>query len=148
MGYSSQDQTEVAPGAWGEPGPAAPAFVPRRPAAEQPPELVEAGGTRVIERAPKHLAMLVDKARPDRKYDLKGTVNIGRAKDSQLVLDDPTVSRQHAWIKAEDEEFSVFDVGSANGTFVNGEKVEAPRRLQNGDVVRFGDAEFIFTKVF
>ncbi|HSJ52336.1 MAG TPA: VWA domain-containing protein [Anaerolineae bacterium] len=148
MGYQAQDQTEVAPGSWGDTGPGVPAFSQRPPAAEKPPEIVEAGGTRVIERAPKHLAMLVDKVRPDRKYDLKGTVNVGRARDSQLVLDHPTVSRQHAWIKAEGEDFLVFDVGSANGTFVNGEQVEAPRRLQNGDVVRFGDAEFVFTKVF
>jgi len=147
MGYPSQEKTEVAPGAWGDTGPGAPPFSPP-PAAGKPPEMVEAGGTRVIARAPKHLAMLVDKARPDNKYDLKGTVNIGRARDSQVVLDHPTVSRQHAWIKAEGEEFVIFDVGSANGTFVNDEQVEAPRRLQNGDVVRFGDAEFVFTRVF
>jgi VWFA-related protein len=148
MGYPSSDQTEVAPGSWGDTGPKVPAFSQRSAAPDQPPEVVEAGGTRVIERAPKHLAVLVDKVRPDRKYDLKGTVNIGRARDSQVVLDHPTVSRQHAWIKAEGEEFLIFDVGSANGTFVNGEKVEAPRRLESGDVVRFGDAEFVFTKVF
>lgn len=148
MGYPPQDQTEVAPESWGAPGSEAPGFQPGPVAGEQPPEVVEAGGTRVIERAPRHLAMLVDKARPERKYDLKGTVNIGRARDSQLVLDHPTVSRQHAWIKAEGEEFLIFDVGSANHTFVNDEQVEAPRRLQNGDIVRFGDAEFVFTKVF
>jgi pSer/pThr/pTyr-binding forkhead associated (FHA) protein len=107
-----------------------------------------AGGTRVIERAPKHLAMLVDRTRPDRKFDLKGTVNVGRGKDNQVVLDHPTVSRQHAWVKGEGEEFSVFDVGSANGTFVNDERVEEPHRLENGDVVRFGEMEFVFTKVF
>jgi VWFA-related protein len=148
MGHPAADQTEVAPGSWGDTGPRVPAFSQRPPAPEQPPEIVEAGGTRVIERAPKHLAVLVDKARPDRKYDVKGTVNIGRARDSQVVLDHPTVSRQHAWIKSEGDEFLIFDVGSANGTFVNDEKVEEPRRLANGDVIRFGDAEFVFTRVF
>jgi len=147
MGYPSRDRTEVAPGAWGDTGPGAPPFSPP-PAAGQPPEAEEPGGTRVIERAPRHLAMLVDRARPDTRYDLKGTVNIGRARDSQVVLDHPTVSRQHAWIKVEGEEFVIFDVGSANGTFVNDEPVEEPRRLQSGDVVRFGDAEFVFTRVF
>jgi len=107
-----------------------------------------AGGTRIIERAPKHLAMLVEKARPDRKYDLKGTVNVGRARESQVCLDDVTVSRQHAWIKAEGEDFLVFDIGSANGTFVNDERIDAPRRLENGDVVRFGEVELVFTRVF
>jgi hypothetical protein len=125
------------------------------PPVGQPPQPVgpdmgipPAGGTRVIERAPKHLAMLVDRTRPDNKFDLKGTVNVGRGKDNQIVLDHPTVSRQHAWVKAEGEDFFVFDVGSANGTFVNDERVEEPHRLENGDVVRFGETEFVFTKVF
>jgi pSer/pThr/pTyr-binding forkhead associated (FHA) protein len=92
--------------------------------------------------------MLVNKKQPDQKHDLKGTINVGRARDNQIILEDPTVSRHHAWIKAEGEEFLVFDIGSGNGTFVNDERIEAPRRLENGDTVRFGDAEFVFTKVF
>jgi hypothetical protein len=143
------DKTEVAPPSWPEPAvDAAPPFP--APPAEQPhePAIPPVGGTKVIERAPKHLAMLVDKSHPDRKHDLSGTINVGRARDNQLVLDDPTVSRHHAWIKAEGENFVVFDVGSANGTFVNDEQVQEPRQLENGDAVRFGDAEFVFTKVF
>jgi VWFA-related protein len=144
MGTPSEDKTEFAPGGWSEPAAAAPPYA----AAPADPEIPAAGSTRIIERAPKHLAMLVDKGQPDRKHDLKATTNIGRAPDNQLVLDEPTVSRHHAWIKAEGEEFLVFDIGSANGTFVNDEQIEEPRRLENGDVVRFGDAEFVFTKVF
>ncbi len=147
---AAEDKTELAPSGWPEPDAGAPPFAPApAPVGEAPgPGIPPAGGTRIIERAPKHLAMLVDKARPDRKLDLKGTTNIGRARDNQLVLDDPTVSRHHAWIKAEGENFLVFDVGSANGTFVNDQQVKEPRQLENGDVVRFGDAEFVFTKVF
>jgi VWFA-related protein len=149
MGAPVEGRTEVATSDWpgaGAPGPApvAPPFAEVAPGSEIPP----VGGTRIIERAPKHLAMLVDKSRPDRKYDLKGTTNVGRAQDNQIVLDDPTVSRQHAWIKAEGEEFLVFDIGSANGTFVNDQPVEEPRRLENGDVVRFGEVSFVYTKVF
>lgn len=138
-----EERTEMAPGEWPEPGagPAPFAPIPRG-------EFPAAGGTRIIERGPKHLAMLVDKGRPDRRYDLAGITNVGRARENQIVLDDATVSRHHAWIKSEGEEFLVFDIGSANGTFVNDQQVEEPRRLQNGDVIRFGDAEFVFTKVF
>jgi pSer/pThr/pTyr-binding forkhead associated (FHA) protein len=102
----------------------------------------------VIDRAPKSLAMLVNKAHPDQRYDLSGTTNIGRSGDNQVTIKDPTVSRHHAWIKAEGKDFSVFDIGSANGTFVNDERVEEPHLLESGDVIRFGDAEFVFTKVF
>jgi VWFA-related protein len=140
------DKTEATPIGWQQPAMGMPPFAPVTPGvqAEVPPE----GGTVIIERAPKHLAMLVDKSRPDRRYDLKGTINVGRSRENQIVLDDPTVSRNHAWIKLQGEDFLVFDVGSGNGTFVNEERVEAPRRLENGDVVRFGDAAFVFTKVF
>jgi hypothetical protein len=135
--------TEIAESDW--PG-AAPVEPP--PGPEPVDALPQAGGTRLIERKPKHMAMLVNKARPDQKYDLKGTTNIGRGQDNQVVLEDPTVSRQHAWIKADGEDFVVFDVGSANGTFVNDLKVQEPRRLENGDVIRFGDNEMVFTKIF
>ena len=139
-------KTEVAPSDWPEPGAGPPAFAPASGSAG--PGIPESGSTRIIERAPKHLAMLVDKAHPDRKYDLKGVTNVGRGKENQVSLDDPTISRNHAWIKVQGEDFLVFDIGSANGTFVNGERLEAPRPLNNGDVVRFGEAEFVFTKVF
>ena len=135
--------TEVATSDWTGPGAAGPGAAP--PAGGEVPV---PGGTRIIERGPKHLAMLVDKAHPDRKYDLAATTNIGRSPDNQVVLDDPTVSRNHAWIKVEGEEFLVFDVGSANGTFVNDERVETPTPLENGDVVRFGTVELVFTRVF
>jgi VWFA-related protein len=144
MGSAVEGETEVAPSDWPAPSAAPAPFAPVQPAGPIP----EAGSTRIIERAPKHLAMLVDKARPDRKYDLKGTTNIGRGTDNHIVLDDPTVSRHHAWIKVEGEDFLVFDIGSGNGTFVNDERIEEPRYLKNGDVVRFGEAQFVFTKVF
>jgi VWFA-related protein len=148
VGSPTEGRTEVAPPDWQVQGPGPKPFAPAPPGMAGGTDIPEAGGTRVIERAPKHLAMLVDKARPDLKFDLKGTMNIGRAKDNQVVLDDPTVSRHHAWIKAEGENFLVFDVGSGNGTFVNDEQIQEPRLLQSGDTIRFGDASLIFTQVF
>jgi hypothetical protein len=145
---TAEERTQAAPPDWPAIGPAAPPVIPPRPGAVEGVGIPPAGGTRVIERAPKHLAMLVDKSRPDRKFDLKGMTNVGRAQDNQLVLEHATVSRHHAWVKAEGEEFLIFDVGSANGTFVNDERVEQPRLLQDGDQVRFGDTEFVFKKVF
>jgi hypothetical protein len=144
---ADQGRTEVGAGGWQMGGESMPAYAP-------PPDTPAgqvadaAGGTRIIERAPKHLALLVDKRRSDRRYDLKGTTNIGRAADNQIVIEDSTVSRYHAWIKDQEGNFLVFDVGSANGTFVNDERVVEPRPLQTGDLVRFGVVELVFTKVF
>jgi VWFA-related protein len=161
MGTVTDGRTEVAPAGWPAAGPAIPpagAAIPPAgpgvPPGGRPPEeaggpaFPAAGGTRIIERAPKHLGVLVDKMHPERKFDVKGTMNVGRAHDNQLILDDPTVSRHHAWIKFEEGEFVIFDVGSGNGTFVNDERLEALHRLENGDVVRFGEVTFVFTRVF
>jgi hypothetical protein len=148
MGLPAEDPTQLATSDWASPAVARPGVAPPsvRPAPE--PQVPAAGGTRIIERAPQHLAMLVDKSRPDRRYDLKGTTNIGRTPENHIVLDDSTVSRQHAWIKVQGEDWVVFDVGSANGTFVNDERVEEPRLLKSGDVVRFGEVKLVFTQVY
>lgn len=64
-------------------------------------------------------------------------VTIGRLGDSTLVLEDPNVSRAHAEIRPHGTGFKLIDLGSTNGTIVNGERV-GERQLQDGDVVEFG----------
>jgi pSer/pThr/pTyr-binding forkhead associated (FHA) protein len=68
---------------------------------------------------------------------------IGRALDNDIVLEDSSVSRHHATIESGGGSFRLRDLGSQNGTFVRGERVnEAP--LNSGDPVRVGDAAFTF----
>ena len=68
---------------------------------------------------------------------------IGRALDNDIVLEDSSVSRHHAAIESGNGGFRLRDLGSQNGTFVRGERVnDAP--LKNGDPVRVGDAAFTF----
>jgi pSer/pThr/pTyr-binding forkhead associated (FHA) protein len=68
---------------------------------------------------------------------------IGRATDNDIVLGDSSVSRHHAAIESSNGSFRLRDLGSQNGTFVRGERInEAP--LRNGDAVRVGDASFTF----
>ncbi|MGH2804437.1 MAG: FHA domain-containing protein, partial [Thermoleophilaceae bacterium] len=55
-----------------------------------------------------------------------------------ITLGDPDVSRRHAEIRLEDDGVSIEDLGSTNGTYVNGERIGAPRRLQDGDEVKLG----------
>jgi serine protease Do len=62
---------------------------------------------------------------------------IGR-QDADLLLDDPQVSRRHAVVRAIDGELEVEDLGSANGTFVNGARVDEPQRLCHGDEIAIG----------
>jgi FHA domain len=64
-------------------------------------------------------------------------VIVGREADSQIVVDDPAVSRAHAAITAVGNDYILEDLGSANGTMVNGTPVQR-RILQHGDVITLG----------
>lgn len=72
----------------------------------------------------------------------EGTV-IGR-KDGDLILDDPKVSNPHAKLTFEDKQFVIWDFGSKNGTFVNGERIRAATPLKENDLIKIGDTTFVF----
>ena len=70
-------------------------------------------------------------------------VAIGRGGQNEVPLDgDEFASAQHARFEARRDGLWVEDVGSTNGTFVNGARVTTPRRLTKGDVVRVGQTDF------
>ena len=72
----------------------------------------------------------------------KGMVILGRSALNDLLLDEPGVSRQHAGIRGDAEGFWIADLGSRNGTFVNGERFgEEPRRLRNMDRIELGGTD-------
>lgn len=129
------------------PPPAGPAA--QRPfpigAPPMPPGPIE--GTRVLERAPKHVALLINRKNPSQRHDLLATTDIGRAQTNTIIIADATVSRQHARIRLEEDKFLLFDLGSANGTFVNDQRVEEPVALAENDVVRFGEVAFTFKQL-
>ena len=69
-------------------------------------------------------------------------VTIGRHRDNVITLEDPQVSRHHAEISMQGGRWVIQDLESANGTFVNGQRVVAPRLLNHGDMVRVGQSSF------
>jgi Nif-specific regulatory protein len=68
---------------------------------------------------------------------------IGRDPANRLCLDDGAVSRRHCVIEPKDDGFKITDLGSSNGTFVNGVPVKE-RGLQPGDQLRIGNSLFVF----
>jgi pSer/pThr/pTyr-binding forkhead associated (FHA) protein len=62
---------------------------------------------------------------------------IGRAKSVDITLDAPVVSRQHARLERIGDEYWITDLGSSNGTLVNGAEIGSVR-LQNGDLITLG----------
>jgi FHA domain/FhaA, N-terminal domain len=77
---------------------------------------------------------------PDGVYPIEGQVRIGRNEESEIVLVDPSVSRAHAILEVNAGEPVVRDLGSTNGTFVNGKRVRA-HRLRDGDELLFGNTK-------
>lgn len=71
---------------------------------------------------------------------LLGDLTIGRAPGSDLRLEDPSVSRQHARIAIDDGEVRIADIASSHGTWVGDARIDAPRPLQGGDEIRLGDS--------
>jgi adenylate cyclase len=69
----------------------------------------------------------------------------GRKKESTICLPDNRVSRRHAMIRRQEEgQYWFYDLGSFNGSYVNGERVTTVRQLEGGDVIRICDFEYGF----
>jgi hypothetical protein len=91
-------------------------------------------------------ATLVMKRGPDAgsRFVLdRDVISAGRHPESDVFLDDITVSRRHAEIKRTEEGFEIVDVGSLNGTYVNRERIDRVA-LKNGDEIQIGKFKLLF----
>lgn len=71
--------------------------------------------------------------------DILGPVVIGRSPSSDIVIDEPYVSATHARLALQGPALVLEDLGSTNGTLVNGHEIEQPVTLREGDEVQVGD---------
>ena len=69
---------------------------------------------------------------------------LGRSRDSDVVLDDPNVSRHHAEVRPSGGSWIVNDLGSTNGIKLNGRRIRGPESLKRGDVIELGTTRVTF----
>lgn len=92
---------------------------------------------------PRLVVLASEELKPGESFDLGPVpLTVGRAPDNSIVLpSDGFASSRHARFEAVRDAAWLVDLGSTNGTFVNGERIEGRRRLHPGDVVRIGETE-------
>ena len=73
----------------------------------------------------------------------KDVTTAGRHPESDIFLDDVTVSRRHAEVRRKDGRYEIHDMGSLNGTYVNRDRVESTQ-LANGDEIQIGKFKLVF----
>ena len=105
-------------------------------AAEPPPAAKPAGAA-----AGKLVAIDADLGAPE--FALQAQTFVGRTPDNHVRINKPTVSRRHAQLTQTDKGWTVKDLRSENGTYVNGEKI-SEKQLADGDRVHFGTVRLIF----
>ena len=77
---------------------------------------------------------------PNQVYELnKGIVTIGRDITNDIVINDPEVSRHHCRLTQTGNGFAIEDLGSTNGTFVNGQRLTGQRNLSPNDMLGMGE---------
>jgi pSer/pThr/pTyr-binding forkhead associated (FHA) protein len=83
------------------------------------------------------------------KIPLTRRISIGRGSENSIVLDDVLASRRHAVIQKIKEEYFIEDLGSTNGTFLNGEPVPPGKymRLKQEDTILIGRTELSLEKI-
>jgi pSer/pThr/pTyr-binding forkhead associated (FHA) protein len=107
---------------------------------------VSAADADALEALPPETALLVVRRGPNAgsRFLLDSEVTeVGRRPDSDIFLDDVTVSRRHAEFHRQGSRFAVRDVGSLNGTYVNRQRIEQAA-LNGGDEVQIGRFRLVF----
>jgi pSer/pThr/pTyr-binding forkhead associated (FHA) protein len=115
---------------------------PLRRAAAEPPD-DDMGHTRVRMALPRYLLRGVSGPTFGKIYAMVGTIAVGRSSDNDLCIPIDEISRQHARLQSAASGIVVEDLGSANGTFVNDQRVHTPTLLTAGDEVRFDTVRFL-----
>ena len=116
--------------------------------ADEPAPAAEGGGRRdgrpngLADVSPRLEVIVATGHRPGAAYDVHDGVTLGRSDGSDIRIEDPYASSAHARIFPRGDGMYIEDMGSTNGTFLNGRQLRRPEALKAADRVRIGDTEF------
>lgn len=91
---------------------------------------------------PRLVVVAASKYESGSSFDLLGGLLLGRDNPAEVIVDDVFASARHARITPRGPYNVLEDLGSTNGTYLNGSRIEGPQRLSPGDKITIGDTEF------
>ncbi|HXG67265.1 MAG TPA: DUF3616 domain-containing protein [Blastocatellia bacterium] len=94
--------------------------------------------------APASLRILLPSGDVFDREIVRAEVQMGKGPRNDIVISDPAVSSTHAVIRFENGAYTVADIGSRNGTYVNSERISGPHKLKHGDVIGIGLSKITF----
>jgi FHA domain len=92
--------------------------------------------------APRLVVVAAMGHEPGATFDVNGGATMGRSDNAEIRVDDPFASSAHARIFPRGDFMYVEDMGSTNGTYLNGRQLRSAERLKVADVIRIGDSEY------
>ncbi|MDY0018469.1 MAG: FHA domain-containing protein [Anaerolineae bacterium] len=117
---------------------------PVAPVAPQPPET--SAKTVMMTATPMTASLIVlNGSLAHQQIPLGERLRLGREVDNELPLPDLKISRYHALIERQGQQYQITDLDSSNGTYVNRERITTPTPLKNGDVILVGEIELTFS---
>ena len=97
------------------------------------------GASKSRGKGPSELVVLRGEVAQGKRVKLRGSGHtVGRSADADIIINDPYASDFHARISAQNGQTRVEDLGSTNGTYVNGRRITAPTGVVKGDTVQIG----------
>lgn len=104
-----------------------------------PGEITEQQIKEALEQREKDALIIVGPIDEGSEFELSdGIYLLGRDPESSIFLNDVTVSRRHAEIRIKGGRMTIRDLGSLNGTFVNGQVINTETELKDGDIIQIG----------
>jgi hypothetical protein len=136
--------------------PAAGASSGREPVGPDPEPVAPASGRTMVHSTAERVAERLADARPPRRQSAllqmggkrlvvgESGATLGRSRQSDVMVDDPNVSRAHAEVRPHGSSWVLTDLGSTNGTRLNGRRVTQPEVLKPGDEIEVGTTTLTF----